>query len=189
MKILRFNEAIVKENWKIFAGLSGGFGGANFIKDFFGTRERAEVEAYQEAVQIYESYEGMHGLRTEQDIIEEDDVSEEEASEIYNEEMEGWLDYYVEPDNGQITERVKIFEEFINNEPLWNLFQRWLSSKDFELYDGEEDLHKKFIEYAKSETTSDEKASSIAKYLDDKWGLYDGYEDVVNYLKDLFSGL
>ena len=100
MKHLKnFNESAV-EKWKIYAGLSGGFGGANFIKVVTCSRNNAESQAYQEAVEIYESYVGSGGLRTEDEIMEDDGVDEVEARYIYNEEMEGWLDYYVKLDDG-----------------------------------------------------------------------------------------
>ena len=99
----KFNEFINENNqeigdWAIFAGLGGGFGGANFlevVKDC--TREDAEQLAYQSAIQEYESYEGLHGLRTVDEIMEEDELDEESAEETRNEEMESWLDYWVEP--------------------------------------------------------------------------------------------
>ena len=94
--------------FKIFAGLGGGFGGAEFqyIKEF-ASLEDAEEAAYSAALDIYDSYKGMHDLRTVSEIIEEDlqgkeyaDLLEEEllavAEEIYSEERESWLDYYVE---------------------------------------------------------------------------------------------
>jgi hypothetical protein len=89
------------KKWKVYAGLGGGFGGANYIKTVSGSRDSAEKEAYQAAVEEYESYEGLHGLRTIDQIEEEDGVSYEEASQTYNDEMESWLDYYVKPDDGK----------------------------------------------------------------------------------------
>ena len=83
------------EKYNIYAGLSGGFGGASFI-----TTEESKDEneawkyAYECAVEEYESRVGYHGLRTVEDIIEEDEVDESEAIEIYQEEMESWIDYY-----------------------------------------------------------------------------------------------
>ena len=50
---------------------------------------------------------------------------------------------------------LKIYEEFdsAGYESHWNKFSQWLSSKDFELYDGEEDLKSKFLEIANDDTT------------------------------------
>lgn len=90
------------EKWKIYAGLGGGFGNANYVRTFTGTKERAEKEAYYAAIEEYENYEGLHGLRTIDDIMEEDGIEDyEEAQQIYNEERESWLDYYVKPDDGK----------------------------------------------------------------------------------------
>lgn len=83
------------EKYNIYAGLNGGFGGASFIttEEFKDIHDAYEY-AYDCAVEIYESYVGCHGLRTIEDIMEEEEVDESEAVEIYQEEMEDWLDYY-----------------------------------------------------------------------------------------------
>jgi hypothetical protein len=84
---------------------------------------------------------------------------------------------------------LKIFEEFDSQgyESHWDKFSNWLSNKDFELYDGEEDLKSKFLEISNDNNlTVEEKSNEIAAYLDEKWGLYDGYMDVVDYLESLF---
>jgi hypothetical protein len=92
------NEEVVNNKWAIFAGLGGGFGGANFTGEVFtGTKEQAESRAYGAAQEEYDSYEGLHGLRDTQMIMDEDGVDEDEAEQIRNEEMESWLDYWVEP--------------------------------------------------------------------------------------------
>ncbi|NPV12912.1 MAG: hypothetical protein HPY57_14165 [Ignavibacteria bacterium] len=39
----------------------------------------------------------MHGLRTIDEIMEEDNLDYEDAEIIYNDERESWLDYWVEP--------------------------------------------------------------------------------------------
>lgn len=80
----------------IYAGLGGGFGGAVKIGVFeFDSIEEAEHFAWEQACQEYESYAGLHGLRDITQIIEEEDCDEEIAEEYYNEEREGWIDYYV----------------------------------------------------------------------------------------------
>lgn len=69
----------------------------------------------------------------------------------------------------------------------WNKFEQWLSEKDFELYDGREDLYNKFMEVANDDNLSvEEKSTEIAGYLEDKWGLYDGYSQTLDYLDSLF---
>jgi hypothetical protein len=84
---------------------------------------------------------------------------------------------------------LKIYEEFDSQgyESHWDKFQQWLSKKDFDLYDGLEDLKSKFMEIANDDSLAvEEKSNEIAGYLDEKWGLYDGYMDVVDYLESLF---
>ncbi len=83
--------------FKITYGLGGGF---NDIRDEVieaPNIDKANVVAYDMAVEVFQEYEGLHGLRTIQDIMDEEDVDEDEAEEIYREEMESWLDYGAEP--------------------------------------------------------------------------------------------
>lgn len=85
--------------FRIRYALGGGFGGTRH-KDW----ETIEAENEEEASNIawecacneYESYSGMYGLRSVDQIMEEDEVDEKEAEEIYNNERESWLDYEVE---------------------------------------------------------------------------------------------
>lgn len=68
--------------------------------------EVAEEYAYQRAIEIYESYEGLHGIRSFADILEEefnvsveDEEAEdyyEQAQDIYNEEVESMIGYSAE---------------------------------------------------------------------------------------------
>jgi hypothetical protein len=83
-----------------------------------------------------------------------------------------------------------ILEEFDRDgyKSHWNKFRGWLSEKDFELYDGEEDLYDKFMEVANNgDLAVEDKVSEITNYLEDKWGLYDGYQEVWGYLNQLFT--
>ena len=84
------------KKWAIFQGLNGGFGGADFECFETCTYEEAQSIAYEKACDSYESYVGIGGLRELSTIMEEDEVEEEEAEQIYNEEREGWLEYYVQ---------------------------------------------------------------------------------------------
>lgn len=82
-----------------------------------------------------------------------------------------------------------ILEEFDIDgyESHWSKFKNWLSEKDFDFYDGEEELCNKFMEIANDDNfSSEEKADHICSYLEDKWGLYDGYNDTWDYLELLF---
>lgn len=75
-------------------GLGGGFGGVgNWEEINVSSLEEAENEAYWAACEEYEAYGGMHGLLTIEDIMEEEELSEEEAEEQYREYRESWLDY------------------------------------------------------------------------------------------------
>lgn len=94
--------------FKIFAGLGGGFGGAEFqYIEEFASLEDAEEAAWSAAADIYDDHAGSNGLRTISDIVDEDYSGkeflnydlvelEEMAEEQYSEERESWLDYYAE---------------------------------------------------------------------------------------------
>jgi hypothetical protein len=83
--------------FRIRYGLGGGFGGAGDWEEIEAkSLEAAEEEARQGAIEVYESYEGMHGLRTIKEVMEEECCDEEEAQEIYNEEVDSWIDYQAE---------------------------------------------------------------------------------------------
>jgi len=84
---------------------------------------------------------------------------------------------------------LKIFEEFDRDGYQSHLgkFLSWLSDKDFELYDGRQDLENKFLEVANDDSLSaEEKADKLTSYLEDYWGLYDGYRETWDYLEKLF---
>jgi hypothetical protein len=78
-------------------GLGGGFGGIhNYEVIKASTKDEASTEAWKRACDEYEQYSGMHGLRTIEDIMDEDGLEDEsEAEDVYNEERESWLDYEV----------------------------------------------------------------------------------------------
>lgn len=87
-----------RSDYRVYAGLGGGFGGAKYIATLINyTREEAETYAWECACEIYESYAGLHGLRDVIQIMDEEDLSEDEAFEIFQEERESWLDYFVKP--------------------------------------------------------------------------------------------
>lgn len=93
--------------YNIYAGMSGSFGGAEYqCTEEFPSLEIAERYAYDAACDEYESYAGLHGIRSIEEIAEEyceeNGVTEEELSdfdqenifEIFCEEREGWLVYH-----------------------------------------------------------------------------------------------
>ena len=98
--------------YKIYAGLEGGFGGANYIRTVESvSEEQANQEAFEEACQIYDSYAGLHGIMSWEECItqvleengleEGDDYSnfEEDVDALYREEQESWIEYYIEIDD------------------------------------------------------------------------------------------
>lgn len=89
--------------FEIYAGLGGGFGGANYVETIeANTREEAEEYARQCAIDDYESYEGSHGILSRDDVFEDliesfgEEPLEEDVDLRYMEGVEGWITYYVE---------------------------------------------------------------------------------------------
>lgn len=89
--------------YNIYAGLGGGFGGSEYIlTEEFNTKDEALKYARDEAIEIYKSYEGFHGIRSYNEIVEEyeeeydETLSEVDANLLYWEEVEGWITYHVE---------------------------------------------------------------------------------------------
>jgi hypothetical protein len=80
--------------WIIGFGLAGGFGG---IRDYMVIEAESEDDAaeiaFEMACEHYEKYEGMYGLRTVDEIMEEDELDEEDAESVYSEERDNWLAY------------------------------------------------------------------------------------------------
>lgn len=90
--------------FEIFAGLNGGFGGAQSLGIFdFDDEEEALQEARNAAIEEYESYEGCHGILSreecKEDLIESFGIeyaTEDNVDIAYLEEIESWIEYYVE---------------------------------------------------------------------------------------------
>lgn len=91
------------KKYGIYAGLGGSFGGASLVDTVVCENETQANEVAREyAVEIYESYEGLYGLKSWDDVREDlmesgEDYDDGIVSEYYNEEVEEWLDYWVEP--------------------------------------------------------------------------------------------
>ena len=88
--------------YHIYAGLGGGFGGAGFSRaEWCKDEEEATQLAYEDAVSEYESYEGSNGIMDRAEIADDNGLDPEEdadeVEEIYQEEMESWLDYWAIP--------------------------------------------------------------------------------------------
>lgn len=104
------------KQFNIYAGLGGGFGGASYRgTGEFKSFADAEQEAYELAVEEYQSYEGYHGILSWHDVADENNLDyfedSDEIDEIYNEELESWLDYYAIPtDEDEDTSEDERFE-------------------------------------------------------------------------------
>ena len=73
----------------------------------FSSKNKAVNEAYRLAVEDYETFEGYHGIPDFYDIRDdkegyglEEDASEDDCWEVYREQRENWLDYWVEEASG-----------------------------------------------------------------------------------------
>ncbi len=83
--------------FKLYSGLGGSFGGTTFQGEYeFKTKEEAEMRAWELACTEYEQYEDLHGIRSIETIMEEDETDRAEAEMIYNDERESYLDYRAE---------------------------------------------------------------------------------------------
>ena len=90
-----------------------GYGcGCDENEDYIIAKDQKEADdiAYESAVEDYESFEGLHGIRSVEDIAEEDydvgfgEIPDELYDQIYQDyldEREGQLDYWAE----EITEK------------------------------------------------------------------------------------
>jgi hypothetical protein len=82
--------------YKIYAGLSG----ATYQKtEDYSSMDEALEDAYALAVEEYQSYEGCHGIMSWDDCREDlIDSGFDYDDDRYQEELESWLSYYVEPE-------------------------------------------------------------------------------------------
>lgn len=84
--------------FEIKYGLGGGFGGldgCDWEQSHATNRDDAQRDAYECAKELYLSYNGMHGLLIEEDVMEENNCDWDTAQEIVNEDIESWIDYDV----------------------------------------------------------------------------------------------
>lgn len=98
--------------YHIYAGMSGGFGGADYC-GYYDVEDQAEAESYAReiAIEEYQSYEGYHGILSEHECAQElygegadgevpewvwnSAVARDEIHEMYIGEIESWIEYYV----------------------------------------------------------------------------------------------
>lgn len=96
--------------YKVYAGMSGGFGGATFQGTYeFASEDEALKAAYCLAEEEYQSYEGSHGILSYEDVEQDlrdsgfidEDLTENEIEDMiacrYLEEIESWIEYCVRP--------------------------------------------------------------------------------------------
>ena len=86
--------------FEIRYALVGGFGGLRFREwETIGANDldEANMFAYEEACQLYESYDGLHGLRSHADIMKEDNLLEEDAETVWFGQRESWIAYEARP--------------------------------------------------------------------------------------------
>lgn len=102
--------------FNIYAGLGGSFGGAQYqgTGDFESCVEAGNY-AYQLALEEYQSYEGYHGIMSWYDVACENgldpDDDEKEIDQLYNEELENWIEYYaVLTEEDEETSKEELFE-------------------------------------------------------------------------------
>ena len=95
----------MKKEFNIYAGLGGGFGGAEYCSTILAEDiNEATNYAYECAREEYEMYEGNRRIKSWSDVAfdlgfnpDETDMTveeEEEVSQTYNEEVEDWICYY-----------------------------------------------------------------------------------------------
>lgn len=84
--------------YAIYAGLGGGFGGGTLQEtEEFDSEDDAVFRAWELSCEIYDSYAGLHGLRTYDDILNSGDAEDEDdADAIFDEERENWLSYWAQ---------------------------------------------------------------------------------------------
>lgn len=88
--------------YNIYAGLGGGFGGAQYVGTIEAdSNDDAYEVARQYAIEDYESYEGYNGIADRGDIWDnfedyglEEDATDEDVEDVYLEEVESWIDCY-----------------------------------------------------------------------------------------------
>lgn len=109
------------EKYNIYAGLGGGFGGAQYQYTIeANSKEEAEEIAYHEAIEIYQDFEGTYdimdwndcAISLEIDPYTENDDLIAEVDELYNEEIENWIVYYaiLTSDDKEVSEEELVYK-------------------------------------------------------------------------------
>lgn len=96
-------ETNFKQFW-VFGGMGGGFGGPHFLGTVEGKNiddPEVQEDARTLVVDEYESYAGLHGVRSwgevKQDLEEsadpEDEITDEDVEDAYNQEIDSWCSW------------------------------------------------------------------------------------------------
>jgi hypothetical protein len=168
------------KRYKIYAGLNGGFGGAHYqeTKEFESEIEASEY-AYVLACEEYESYGELHGLLTTEQAEEEatqntdredfesdqdyEDAITEHVQELFNEDREKWINYYVEEDK---TKRwlITVDTNWVGTEEKYGA----IAETKEELYDLIDELaYNNFIDMGGPESVLEELFPDAKEYTDD----------------------
>ena len=84
--------------YNIYAGLGGGFGGANYIGTIdCESLEDAYALAREYAIEEYDSYSGIYD--NPEDFGLDEDWDEEDVDDVLNEEINSWIDYWAVPED------------------------------------------------------------------------------------------
>ena len=78
-------------------GIGPGMDATEVIECF--SQQEAEDHAYERAKDLYESFAGLHGVMTVEDVAREyeiDDPTSSEAYETYEQHVEEQIDYYTQ---------------------------------------------------------------------------------------------
>ena len=102
--------------FKIEYGIGGGFNDIRKETKDFESQKAADDYAYDMAIEVFQEYEGIGGLRTIEAIMDEDGVDEDEAENTYREERESWLEYGATPIKEKIEKTVDKLSKEIKKE-------------------------------------------------------------------------
>ena len=88
------------------------------------SEEEADYLAWSLVCEQYESYVGSYGIRYEETIMEEEDCSYEDAEEIFKDERESWVDYWISFDiENKINQLLE--EGLISSVTEINNYEKW----------------------------------------------------------------